>query len=118
MRWLVTQRLLEVLDRGVVVGVAEPRDLAEPEEQIGGVATLRRQTRSACSSVALALVPVARALVDLRQPRERGDRARLAREDLLEDFAGRVGVVELGFPHVGRARERAELGMRCRRAIA
>ena len=106
---IVLERLLEVLDRGVGVGVADARDLAEPEEQIGGVAPGRRQLERLLER-RLALVPVARALVDLRQPRQRGDRAGLAREDLLEDLAGGVGVVELALPDVGGAGERRDLG--------
>ena len=64
-RGIVLERLLEVLDRGVGVGVGEPRDLAEPEEQIGGVAPGGRQ-RERLLERGLAPVPVARALVDLR----------------------------------------------------
>ena len=103
------ERLLEVLDRGVVVVIADARDLAEAEEQIRGVAALRREPERLLER-RLALVPVAGALVDLRQPGERGDRAGLAREDLLEDLAGGVGVVELAFPDVGGAGERLDLG--------
>jgi hypothetical protein len=38
---VVAQRLLEVLDCCVVVGVTDARDFTEAEEQVGRVATLR-----------------------------------------------------------------------------
>src|SRR6185295_12760679 len=109
-RRVVAQRVLEVLYGSLVVAVTDARDLAEPEEQIGCVAALRVELERLAQRL-LALLPVAATLVDLRQPGERGDRAGLALQDLLEDLAGGVGVVELGFPYVSCTRERLQLGV-------
>ena len=100
MAFVAEQCLMVVTPRGLRVVILGACHLGQAEVQIRRLSSARTQSERALEDLLTAL-PVTAGLVDLGQSSQCGNEARVALEDLLENLARGIWILQRPLPDIG-----------------